>query len=78
LSLFAQDCDPTTGEPDEEGYPDEYVIEDLELTTADHVLPVSVPNFAGMYTVSPTKPESVPAVFFQALWHAIKTQMCST
>jgi coatomer protein complex subunit gamma len=46
LSLFAQDCDPTTGEPDEEGYPDEYVIEDLELSTADHVLPVSVPNFA--------------------------------
>eukprot|EP00123_Amoebidium_parasiticum_P005946 comp17018_c0_seq1/m.15702 comp17018_c0_seq1/g.15702 ORF comp17018_c0_seq1/g.15702 comp17018_c0_seq1/m.15702 type:complete len:883 (-) comp17018_c0_seq1:539-3187(-) len=47
LKFLVKDCDPTTGEPDEEGYEDEYVLEDLDLTTADHVLPVSVPNFAG-------------------------------
>ena len=47
LKFLVKDCDPQTGEPDEEGYDDEYVLEDLELVTADHVLPVSVPNFAG-------------------------------
>jgi len=32
LKFVVKDCDPTTGEPDsDEGYPDEYVLEDLEV-----------------------------------------------
>ena len=30
LKFVVKDCDPTTGEPDsDDGYPDEYVLEDL-------------------------------------------------
>eukprot|EP01136_Pigoraptor_vietnamica_P015653 Opistho-1_new@59074 len=42
LKFIVKDCDPNTGEPDEEGYEDSYLIEDLELTTADFMLPHNV------------------------------------
>ncbi|KAJ8017960.1 Coatomer subunit gamma-2 [Holothuria leucospilota] len=45
LKYSVKDCDPNTGEPDEEGYEDEYVLEDIELTFADHVQRVMKPNF---------------------------------
>uniref|UniRef100_A0A2K6NTZ3 Coatomer subunit gamma n=1 Tax=Rhinopithecus roxellana TaxID=61622 RepID=A0A2K6NTZ3_RHIRO len=32
MKLTVKDCDPTTGETDDEGYEDEYVLEDLEVT----------------------------------------------
>ena len=33
------DCDPVSGEPDNggEGYADDYTLEDLEISVADHV-----------------------------------------
>ena len=38
LKFVVKDCDPTTGDADEdEGYEDEYVLEDLDLSVADHV-----------------------------------------
>ncbi|XP_053971097.1 coatomer subunit gamma [Hylaeus volcanicus] len=38
LRFTARDCDPVTGEPDaEQGYNDEYMLEDLEVTLADQV-----------------------------------------
>ena len=38
LKFVVKDCDPTTGEADDdEGYEDEYVLEDLDLSVADHV-----------------------------------------
>ncbi|XP_031827080.1 coat protein (coatomer) gamma isoform X2 [Nomia melanderi] len=38
LRFTARDCDPTTGVPDaEQGYNDEYMLEDLEVTLADQV-----------------------------------------
>ncbi|KAG2234014.1 hypothetical protein INT48_007104 [Thamnidium elegans] len=40
-----KDCDPTTGEPDEEGYEDEYQVEDLDLLTSDYIRPTYVSNF---------------------------------
>ncbi|KAJ3065450.1 Coatomer subunit gamma-2 [Podochytrium sp. JEL0797] len=46
LKFIVKDCDPTTGEADDdEGYEDEYLLEDLELTTADYMLPTFVPDF---------------------------------
>ncbi|KAB0401884.1 hypothetical protein E2I00_011809, partial [Balaenoptera physalus] len=45
-TLFTvKDCDPTTGETDDEGYEDEYVLEDLEVTVADHIQKVMKLNF---------------------------------
>ncbi|KAH9490642.1 Coatomer subunit gamma-2 [Bulinus truncatus] len=49
LKFLVKDCDPQTGEPDEDGYDDEYVLEDVELTVADHVQKVMKPNFAASW-----------------------------
>lgn len=49
LKFIVKDCDPNTGEADEEGYEDEYVLEDLEVTVADHVQKVVKPNFAASW-----------------------------
>uniref|UniRef100_A0A1B0DBM5 Coatomer gamma subunit appendage Ig-like subdomain domain-containing protein n=1 Tax=Phlebotomus papatasi TaxID=29031 RepID=A0A1B0DBM5_PHLPP len=36
LKFIVKDCDPATGQPDShEGYDDEYILEDLEITLAD-------------------------------------------
>lgn len=46
LKFEVKDCDPTTGEPDPEGYEDEYQVEDVEITTGDYIRPNYVSNFA--------------------------------
>lgn len=45
LKFTSKEIDPTTGEPDESGYDDEYQVEDLELVGSDYVVPV----FAGSF-----------------------------
>ena len=45
LKFTSKEIDPTTGEPDESGYDDEYQVEDLELLGSDYV----VPAFAGSF-----------------------------
>jgi hypothetical protein len=38
LKFTVKDCDPTTGEPDsEEGYSDDYQLEDIDLAVSDYV-----------------------------------------
>jgi coatomer protein complex subunit gamma len=49
LKFVVKDCDPNTGEPDDDGYEDEYVLEDVELTVADHMQKVLKPNFAAAW-----------------------------
>lgn len=49
LKFVVRDCDPNTGEPDDEGYSDEYVLEDVEVAVADHVQKVLKPNFAASW-----------------------------
>ncbi|XP_061178687.1 coatomer subunit gamma-2-like [Saccostrea echinata] len=49
LKFIVKDCDPNTGEPDDEGYEDEYVLEDVEVTVADHVQRVIKPNFSASW-----------------------------
>jgi coatomer protein complex subunit gamma len=47
LKFVVKDCDPDTGLPDsDEGYDDEYVLEDIDINLSDHLLGVSRPNFA--------------------------------
>uniref|UniRef100_A0A8C8DRM1 Coatomer subunit gamma n=1 Tax=Oryzias sinensis TaxID=183150 RepID=A0A8C8DRM1_9TELE len=46
---MGKDCDPNTGEPDDDGYDDEYVLEDLEVTVADHIQKVLKPNFGAAW-----------------------------
>ena len=45
LKFTSKEIDPTTGEPDESGYEDEYQVEDLELVGSDYVTPA----FAGSF-----------------------------
>jgi coatomer protein complex subunit gamma len=45
LKFTSKEIDPSTGEPEEEGYEDEYQVEDLELTGSDYVIPA----FAGSF-----------------------------
>lgn len=45
LKFTSKEIDPSTGEPEDEGYEDEYQVEDLELTGSDYVIPA----FAGSF-----------------------------
>ncbi|KAM4022275.1 coatomer subunit gamma-1 [Anomaloglossus baeobatrachus] len=49
LKFTVKDCDPNTGEADEEGYDDEYVLEDVEVTVVDHIQKVLKPNFSAAW-----------------------------
>ncbi|KAG1663110.1 hypothetical protein FOA52_010513 [Chlamydomonas sp. UWO 241] len=45
LQFTVKEVDPGTGEAEEDGYADEYQLEDLEVTAADYVRPIVVTNF---------------------------------
>ena len=45
MKFTVKDCDPDTGEPDDTGYPDEYQIEDLEISIGDYMQPCPTSNF---------------------------------
>merc|ERR1740128_359679 len=50
LRFVVKDCDPATGLPDtDEGYEDEYLLEEVELTVADHVQRVLKANFGAAW-----------------------------
>uniref|UniRef100_A0A6I8SY26 Coatomer subunit gamma n=1 Tax=Xenopus tropicalis TaxID=8364 RepID=A0A6I8SY26_XENTR len=49
LKFTVKDCDPNTGEADDEGYEDEYVLEDIEVTVADHIQKILKPNFGAAW-----------------------------
>ncbi|XP_065829385.1 coatomer subunit gamma-2-like [Oscarella lobularis] len=50
LKFKVKDCDPNTGEPDaDEGYDDEYVLEDADIVVADHVQRVVKSNFSSSW-----------------------------
>ncbi|XP_033114562.1 coatomer subunit gamma-2-like isoform X2 [Anneissia japonica] len=49
FKFIVKDCDPNTGEPDEDGYEDEYVLEDLEVMVSDYMQRVMKPNFGASW-----------------------------
>lgn len=51
LKFIVKDCDPLTGQPEsDEGYDDEYMVEDVEISLADQVQRVSKVNFELAWT----------------------------
>ncbi|ORX37310.1 adaptin N terminal region-domain-containing protein [Kockovaella imperatae] len=42
LRFVSKEVDPTSGEPEEEGYQDEYQVEDCDLGAADYIIPTYV------------------------------------
>jgi len=50
LKFTVKDCDPNTGEPDsDEGYDDEYQLENIEIAVADYVQRVMKGNFGAAW-----------------------------
>eukprot|EP00800_Vazella_pourtalesii_P020521 TRINITY_DN7291_c0_g1_i1.p1 TRINITY_DN7291_c0_g1~~TRINITY_DN7291_c0_g1_i1.p1 ORF type:complete len:641 (-),score=157.73 TRINITY_DN7291_c0_g1_i1:82-2004(-) len=49
LKFTVRDCDPTTGEPNEAGYEEEYVLEDISLDLSDHIQGLIRPNFSSSW-----------------------------
>jgi coatomer protein complex subunit gamma len=45
LQFAVKEVDPSTGEAEEEGFQDEYQLEDLEVGIQDYLKPTAVPNF---------------------------------
>lgn len=42
LKFVSKEVDPTSGQPEEEGYDDEYQVEDLDITAGDYITPTYV------------------------------------
>lgn len=56
LKFVVKDCDPTTGLPDsDEGYDDEYMLEDLEITVADQIQKTKKSNFSAAWDSTETE-----------------------
>lgn len=76
LKFMSKEVDPSTGEPEEEGYEDEYSLEDLELSAADYVVPTYV-TFSSEWDrmrggVSVTETFSLPAMeSLKGMFHGI-------
>lgn len=49
LKFTSKEIDPTTNEPEEGGYEDEYQVEDLELGGSDYVLPAYAGSFDNVW-----------------------------
>jgi coatomer protein complex subunit gamma len=52
LKFTSKEIDPTTNEPEDTGYDDEYQVEDLDLTGADYVLPAYAGSFDNVWEQS--------------------------
>ncbi|MBE7181372.1 MAG: hypothetical protein INR71_09235, partial [Terriglobus roseus] len=52
LKFTSKEIDPTTNEPEEGGYEDEYQVEDLELGGSDYVLPAYAGSFDNVWEQS--------------------------
>ncbi|CAZ81191.1 unnamed protein product [Tuber melanosporum] len=49
LKFTLKEIDPSTGEPEDQGFEDEYQVEDLELTGGDYVVPSFVGSFGNVW-----------------------------
>merc|ERR1711917_100295 len=49
MKFEVHDCDPNTGDEDEQGFPDEYVIDDIEITIGDFIQKVVRSNFSAAW-----------------------------
>ncbi|KAF2834252.1 putative coatomer subunit gamma [Patellaria atrata CBS 101060] len=51
LKFTSKEIDPTTKEPEDNGYEDEYQVEDLELSGSDYVMPAFATSFDDVWEV---------------------------
>lgn len=49
LKFTSKEIDPSTGEPEESGYDDEYEVAEFDLTGSDYVIPAFAGNFSHLW-----------------------------
>merc|ERR1719354_1442252 len=49
MKFLVKDCDPNTGEADDDGYQDEYELESCEVAVADHVMRAPKASFGSAW-----------------------------
>lgn len=59
LRFRVKEIDPSTGEAEEDGYEDEYQLEDSEVAAADYIKPSFTPNFRAAWDALPAESEMV-------------------
>jgi len=59
MKFTVKEVDPSSGQPDEGGYDDEYQLEDLELTTSDYMQRTVVANFQQEWDATDSEHEVV-------------------
>lgn len=57
LRFTVKEVDPGTGEAEEDGYEDEYQLEDIDITPASYIKPSSVANFRKVWDEMDTSTE---------------------
>lgn len=79
LKFTTKEIDPTTGEPEETGYDDEYEVEDLELTGSDYVIPAFAGNFSHIWEqVGANGEEAEETMQLSGVKSIAGKQLCST
>lgn len=63
LDFVVKDCDPDTGDVDEDGYDDTYALDDVEISVADFMMPVDKPNFAAAWKELDDAPGTVEETY---------------
>ncbi|KAI0220326.1 coatomer subunit gamma [Massospora cicadina] len=63
LKFTAKDCDPNSGEPDEDGFEDEYTVDNLKLVACDYMVPTNL--------------DTEGETGFQAAWDSLSGEDCS-
>lgn len=58
LRFTTKEIDPTTGEPEDSGFDDEYQVEDLELTGSDYIVPAYAGSFDNVWEQSASGEEA--------------------
>jgi coatomer protein complex subunit gamma len=49
LKFTSKEIDPSTGEPEAQGFEDEYQVEDLELAGGDYIIPAFIGSFGNVW-----------------------------
>ena len=61
LKFTSKEIDPTTNEPEEHGYDDEYEVSEFDLAGADYVIPAFTGNFAHVWEQVGASPDAEEA-----------------
>lgn len=63
LKFTSKEIDPSTGEPEDQGFEDEYQVEDLELTGGDYIVPAFAGSFGNIWEQVGAAGEEVTETF---------------